>query len=313
MTRRPFFAARGAALALALSLASGCATPGAAPAAQPTPAKIKVVATFSILGDMAANIGADKIELRTLVGPESDAHDYEPTPADSQTLAEADVILENGLEFESWLPALYTASRSKAKRTVVSEGVTTRTMTHDGATETDPHIWQSPENAVRMTANIAAALSAADAANAATYKANADAYAARLTELDKAIKDEVASLPADRRRLVTSHDALGYFAERYGFEVVGSVIDSLSTEAGEPSAAELAGIIDAIKKSGVKAIFLESMGNAALVERVAKESGVVVGPELYTDALGKAGSPGATYIDALRHNAREIVKALSAP
>jgi zinc/manganese transport system substrate-binding protein len=297
-----------AGVAICAALLAGCAAP--APTTQDATKKLNVVATFSIIGDLAANIGGDKISLVTLVGPEGDVHDYEPTPADTKALADADVILENGLEFEAWLPGLYSASRAKAKRAVLADGIQTRDMVHDGTTEPDPHIWQNVAHAIRMSTNIATALSAADPANSAVYKGNADAYIARLTELDKMIESEVAKLPPARRRMVTSHDALGYFAERYGFEVTATVIDSPSTESGEPSAAEFAKIVDEIKASGVKAIFLENMSSPALVERVARETNTAVGPALYTDALGPSGSPGATYIDAMRHNARTIVAAL---
>ena len=161
-----------------------------------------------------------------------------------------------------------------------------------------------------MVRNISAALSNADAANAATYAANADAYIAKLQALDKEISTLVDQVPAERRKIVTSHDALGYFADRYGFTIVGSVIPALSTEAGDPSAQDIAKLVDGIKAEGVKAIFLESMANPRLVERVAQEAGVRIGPELYTDALGGPDSDGATFIDAMRANARTLIELL---
>ncbi len=311
---------------LALML-SACATPPPAAAPQatsPTTAatastvaptttgKLKVIATFSFLGDFVKNIAGDNVELMTLVGPEGDTHEYEPVPSDSKALAEAEVIFEDGLEFESWLNNLYTASGSKAVRVVVSEGVTLRVVEENGQKETDPHIWQNVDNAILMVKNIEAGLIKADAANAATYTANAEAYVKKLEALDTEVETEVAKLPKEKRKLVTSHDALGYYADRYGFEIIGSVMASVSTEAGEPSAADFAKIVDEIKSTGTQAIFLESMANPALVERVAKEAGVEVGPELFTDALGKPGSEGATYIDAVRYNTKALVSALSA-
>ena len=186
----------------------------------------------------------------------------------------------------------------------------TREIEEGGKKEEDPHIWHNVDNAMLMVKNIEAGLSRLDPANAATYKANAEAYLKKLEALGKEVEAEVAKLPKDKRKLVTSHDALGYYADRYGFEIVGSVIASVSTAAGEPSAADFAKIVEAIKTTGSKAIFLESMTNPALVERVAKEAGVVVGPELFTDALGKADSKGSNYIDAVRYNTQAIVKAL---
>ena len=282
----------------------------APPAAPATVGRLKVIATFSFLGDFVQNIAGDKVELTTLVGPEGDTHDYEPVPSDSKALADAAIIFEDGLGFESWLNNLYTASGSKAVRVVVSEGVKMREIEKDGKKETDPHIWHNVDNAMQMVKNIEAGLSAADAANAAIYKANAEAYLTKLAALGKEVEAEVAKLPKDKRNLVTSHDALGYYADRYGFEVIGSVIASVSTEAGEPSAADFVKIVEAIKATNTKAIFLESITNPALIERVAKEAGIVVGPELFTDSLGKPGSAGATYSDAVRHNTKALVSAL---
>jgi zinc/manganese transport system substrate-binding protein len=284
--------------------------------ALPTPAatgKIKVIATFSILGDFVKNIAGDKVDLFMLVGPDGDAHDFEPVPSDNVALADAAVIFENGLGFEAWLDDLYAASKSKATRVVASDGIKTRMLElgKNGKSEADPHVWQRADNASMMVKNIERGLSKADPENAAMYATNAAAYLKKLEALDAEIQAEVAKLPAEKRKLVTSHDALGYYAERCGFEIVGNVIASLTTETGEPSAADFAALIDAIKATGAKAIFLERITNPALVERVAKAAGIGVGPELYTDALGLAGSAGSTYIDAMRHNTQAIVNALS--
>jgi zinc/manganese transport system substrate-binding protein len=269
-----------------------------------------VVATFSILGDFVRVIAGDAVTLKTLVGPDGDAHDFEPAPSDSAALADADVIIENGLAFEGWLDGLYAASGSKATRLVASAGTTTRELVTNGQTEIDPHIWQNPLNAIQMVTNIELGLSKADAARAEVYQKNAAAYIKRLQSLDTEIGAEVDKLNKDNRKLVTSHDALGYFADRYGFVIIGSVLQSLSTEAGEPSAQDLAALTDSIRESGTKAIFLEGMSNPDLVTRVAAEAGVAIGASLYTDALGAPGSAGQTYLEAMRHNAQAIVRAL---
>ncbi len=275
-----------------------------------TMGKLKVVATFSFLGDLVKNVGGDKIDVRTLVGPNGDTHEYEPTPSDAAKLADADVICEVGLEFEAWLNGLYQSSASKAMRVDTSEGVKTRTFVENGKEETDPHIWQNVQNAIIMVKNIEAGLAKADPINADAYKTNADVYVKTLEALDKEIETAANQLPKEERKIVTSHDALGYFAERYGFSVEGSVIASLSTESGEPSAQDIVKLVDAIKQTNTKAIFLESMSNPKLVERVAQEAGVKIGPELFTDALGDASSPGATYVDALRYNVNAIINTL---
>ena len=294
-------------------------TPVPAPTVAPTTAsstaatsttKLKVVATFSVLGDFVQNIAGDAVELTTLVGPDGDVHEFEPAPSDSARLADAALIVENGLGLEGWLESLYTASGSKAMRVLAGDGVTAREIQEKGKPEIDPHIWQNPLNAIQMVKNIEAGLVRADAAHADVYKKNAAAYLKKLQSLDTELAAEIDKLGRDQRKLVTSHDALGYFADHYGFQIVGSVIQSLSTEAGEPSAKDMAQLIIAIQSTGSRAIFLESMANPALVERIANEAGVKIGPELYTDALGAPGTAGATYLDAMRHNAQAIVEAL---
>jgi zinc/manganese transport system substrate-binding protein len=339
--RRPGFRTTIPATVLAVLLsACGNAMPNAAPTVAPVvtsapqetapmappAAKLKVVATFSIIADFAMQVGGDMIDLGILVPAGSDSHDFEPAPSDAAKIADAGVILATGSGFESWLEALYAASGSRAIRVALTDGITLReggehhderqagrnaeAATPVAPTGRDPHVWQDVGNAVIMVKNIEAALSKADAANADTYKANAAAYIAKLAALDAEIVNAVAALPEANRRIVTSHDALGYFGARYGIEIVGEVIDSLPTEAGEPSAQEIVKLVKAIKAQGVKAIFPESVTNPKLIERVAQEAGVMVGGELYTDALGEPGSSGATYIDAMRHNVTTLADAL---
>ncbi len=289
----------------ALALLSACA---GAPAAPQSAAKLKVVATFSVIGDFVANVGGDKVELSLLVPAGGDAHEFEPAPSDAAHIADAALLFENGVNLESWLDPLYASSRSKAARVIVSDGIALRGGDAPGGR--DPHVWQDVKNAIVMVGNIEQALVKADPPNADVYKANAAAYAARLRALDAEITQSVSALPRERRKIVTSHDALGYFGERYGFDIVGEVINGLSTEAGEPSAQEVVKLVDAIKAQGVKAIFPESVTNPKLVERVAVEAGVKVGGELYSDALGEPGSNGATYIDAMRANVKTLLDAL---
>ncbi len=269
--------------------------------------KPKVVATFSVLGDLVQNVAGDKMDLAVLVGADAGVHDFEPLPSDMAKLAGAQIIFENGVGLEGWLDNLYVASGSRGTRVPLSKGVALLDAAGD---EHDPHIWQNPQNVMQMVKTIQDALVTADPSNAKIYQQNAGAYLAKLAALDQEIAAIVDQLPKERRTLVTSHDSLGYFAQRYGFEIAGGVMASPSAEAGDPSAQDFAALVNDIQRRHVKAIFLESQSNPRLVERVAREAGVIIGPELYTDALGSAGSAGATYIDAMRHNARAIVDAL---
>ncbi|MDW8325137.1 MAG: metal ABC transporter substrate-binding protein [Anaerolineales bacterium] len=310
---------------LSLTLCIALALTACAPAATPSAGgKLKVVATYSILGDMVQNVGGDKIDLRVLVGPDSDPHNYEPTPTDSVALAEANVVFENGLEFETWLDDLFKASGSRATRVAVSDGIEPIKLEaehghgdehgheeehgHEHG-EYDPHIWQSVANAKQMVRNIQAALIAADPANRATYDSNAQAYLSELEALEAFIKEQVNTLPPERRKLVTSHDTFGYFARDYGFEIVATALPA-TAEGAEPSAQEFARLVEEIKAAGVPAIFAENTINPGLMERLAAEAGVKLGPTLFTDALSKPGAGGETFIKMMRHNVEAIVGAL---
>lgn len=316
-------------LLLIVTLALAACTPAAAPSAG---AGLKVVATFSILGDVVQNVGGDRVTVRTLVGADGDAHTFEPAPSDGVALAEAAVVFENGLEFETWLDDLYTASGSKATRVVTSEGVEAIEMEagldhedDDHADEAgtpaaeddhghehgehDPHIWHSTANMAIVVGNIERALSAADPAGQATYQANAQKYLTELKALEAELTAQIDGLPAERRKLVTSHDTFGYFARQYGFEIVATAL-AVSTEAAEPSAQEVAELVGEIKAAGVPAIFAENVTNPALITQIAQEAGVKVAPTLYTDALGRPGTPGETYLKLMRYNVSAIVAAL---
>ena len=296
---------RGLSLSLALAV-----TP--AMAAEP----IKVVASFSILGDIVANVGGDKIALTTLVGPDGDAHVFQPSPADAKAVAAADLVVVNGLGFEGWMERLAEAAGYKGQIAVASTGVTPRAMAeeeeahaegaehHDGV---DPHAWQNIANGEIYVANIAKALSAADPANAATYAANADAYLARLKALDAKVKAAILALPPERRKIITSHDAFGYFAAAYGLEVLAP--QGISTES-EASAKGVAGLITQIRKTRAPAVFIENITDPRLIEQIAKETGARIGGTLYSDALSGADGPAATYIAMFENNVAMLTAAL---
>jgi ABC-type Zn uptake system ZnuABC Zn-binding protein ZnuA len=232
-----------------------------------------------------------------------------PTAADAAALADARVVIENGLGFETWLDDLYVASGSQATRTVAAAGVNPLAGVGEEAGGNDPHIWHSVPNAIVMVRNVRDALMQADPANAAAYQTNADAYVGQLEDLDDWVMAQVSTLPAERRKLVTTHDTFAYFAQRYGFEVLGTILPT-STEGASPSAQTLAALVERVKASGVPAVFAENVSNNGLLNQVATEAGVQVIDTLYTDALGPEGSTGATYLDMMRFNVTTMVTAL---
>ena len=287
--------------------------------------KLKIVASFSILGDWLTNVAGDNIDLNVLVPAGGDTHTFDPSPDQVAAIADADLVFEIGAGFEPWLDDIYDASGTTAKRIVVSDGVTLRTLDdpdadehgegdthahdHGASGSTDPHIWGNVQNAIIAVDNISRTLTLADPDMKAIYQSNAQTYIEQLKVLDAAIKDDVAKLPADQRRLVTSHDALGYYCDAYGFTIVGTAL-GITTDEAEPSAKQIVGLIQQIKDAHVKAIFAENIENPALMESIAKEAGVTVGPLLYTDALGEHGTDGDTYIKMMTFNTNAIVNAL---
>lgn len=296
--------------ALCAVVVAACGGGSAADPARPTDDRLRVVATFSILGDVVANVGGDRVALTTLVGPDGDAHVYEPTPQDAAAIANAAVVFENGLGFEAWLDELVEGSGTTAVRVVTTNGIEAGVLVEEGVEEQDPHVWQDVRNEIVVAEHVRDALVAADPDGKDAYEANAAAYMDELEALDAEIEERVASLPAERRKLVTTHDAFGYFARRYGFEIVGTALP-LSTEAADPAAGDVAALVDRIEAAGVPAIFAENIENQALLERIANDAGVEPGPDLYSDALGPAGSAGATYLGMMRTNVDAIVGALS--
>ncbi len=288
-------------------------------AADPLP----VVATFSILGDLVQNVGGDRVIVTTIIGPGVDAHTFDPTPAQVVSISEAAVVFENGLGFEPWLDDIFESLGASGERVVVSSGIdllpASATDHHDDHTddidpnEADPHIWQSVANAIVMVENIRDGLIAADPDGSSTYESNATAYLQALQDLDVEIMAAISTIPEDQRKLVTAHDTFGYYADRYGLEIIGTALGSTTTEGADPSAMEIASLIDEIVATGVQAIFPETVQNPGLIEQIADEAGVNVGPPLFTDALGPDGSPGDTYVGMMTFNTDAIVSALVAP
>jgi zinc/manganese transport system substrate-binding protein len=267
-----------------------------------------VVASFSILGDLVANVGGDRVVVTTLVGPDGDGHTFQPAPADARAVAAARIVFINGLGFEGWMPRLVTAAGDKAAVVETTNGIASKTMQEDGATITDPHVWQSVANAKLIVANIRDALVAADPADAAVFTANARAYLARLDSLEAEVKAAIAAIPPERRRIITSHDAFGYFGAAYGMDFIAP--QGVSTEA-EASAKAVATIIRQIKADKIPAVFLENITDPRLVQRIAAETGAKIGGTLYSDALSTPEQGAGTYIDMMRHNIREFVGALA--
>ncbi|MCX8570663.1 MULTISPECIES: zinc ABC transporter substrate-binding protein AztC [Hyphomicrobiales] len=281
---------------------------------------MKVVASFSIIGDFAQNVGGDRIELTTLVGSDGDAHVYEPSPADAVSMSKANVVLVNGLNFEGFLKRLVEASATKASVVELTKGIEPLKMQEDehghgeasghghDHGEFDPHAFQSISNAKVYVKNIADAFCAADAAGCDTYKANAEAYTAKLDAEDAEVKAAVASIPEEKRTIITSHDAFGYFEHAYGLTFLAP--EGISTEA-EASAADVAALIKQVRDDKASAIFVENITNPRLVEQIAGETGIKVGGTLYSDALSKADGPASTYIDMMKNNISTIKAAIS--
>ena len=282
-------------ICLALMLASGAAR---------AEERIKVVASFSILADMVRNVGGNSVDVVALVGPDGDAHVYAPTPADAKKVADAKLLVINGLGFEGWLPRLLQASGSKAPVAVATKGIMPRKMGgHD-----DPHAWQSVANAKIYVVNIRDGLIAAAPDHAGVFKANADAYLAKLEALDREVHEAVAKIPDARRKVISTHDAFGYFADAYGITFFSPL--SVSTDS-EPSARDIAAIIAQIRVAKIPAVFLENISDPRLVERIAAETGAKVGGTLYSDSLTGEKGQAPTYIDMVRHNIKALTSALA--
>lgn len=267
-----------------------------------------VVASFSVLGDITQQILGEVARVETIVGPDSDTHAYEPRPTDSARFRGAAAVIQIGHGFEPWLSDVYAAAETTAPLINATTGIALHALP-DAPEEYDPHVWHDVMRTKQMVRTISNALQRIFPADATTIATNTAAYEAELMALDREITEMVATIPAAQRVLVTSHDTFGYFAERYGFTVIGTVF-GVSTEGSEPSASEIAQLVDTIRASKTRAVFIETMANPQLVERVAAEAGVTVAPALYTDALGAPDSIGATYIAMMRSNMQIIRAAL---
>jgi zinc/manganese transport system substrate-binding protein len=279
--------------------------------------KVKVIASFSILGDMTKNVGGDRVEVTTLVGPNGDAHVFEPTPADAKAVASADLIIVNGLGLEGWMERLIKTSGYKGPVVVATKGIKPLEGTEGEKEEhgpgakhehkIDPHAWQNLANGQVYVDNIAAGLSAVDPASGSIYKANAEAYKAKLADLNKWVKTEFSSIPKAQRRMITSHDAFGYLGAAYEVTILSPM--GVSTES-EPSAGGVAKLIKQIRTEKITAVFIENVSDPRLVKQISKESGVKLGGELYSDALSKPEGPAPTYIDMFKNNVAKMVTAM---
>jgi zinc/manganese transport system substrate-binding protein len=275
-------------------------------------APIKAVATFSILGDLLAEVAGDKVELSVVVGPDIDAHAYQPRPTDARALADAKVLVSNGLGFEGWIDRLAKAAPFKGKAIVATAGVATlkagadhgHSHGHSHGQGPDPHCWQDVQRARTYVANIAKGLAEADPPNAAHYRERAQAFDRRLVDLDAWVKAEIARVPADKRRAITGHDSFRYFSSAYGVKFQSPRGYNTSSE---PSARDVAALIREVREHRIKALFVENMTNPGLIDQIARESGAVVGPRLYTDALSGPDGPAPTYEKMMRHNVTALV------
>ena len=261
--------------------------------------RIGVVSTTTQVADMARNVGGDRVEVTSLLAPGADPHDYEVRPADVEALSRARAVLRSGGELDEWLGEAIEGSGTDAPTVDLSERL-------PAGANPDPHWWHDPRNAERAVAAIRDALSAADPDGEGAYARNARAYLDELESLDAAVRSCMQRVPAEQRKLVTTHDALAHYAERYDIEVVGTVIPSSST-AGQPSAGDTRDLVETIEREDVKAIFTESSVNPKVEKAIADETGATIGTPLWADTLGPEGSSGDTYIGSIAANTRALV------
>lgn len=279
-------------------------------------AELTAVTSFSILGDMVQRVGGERVAVTSIVGPDADSHVYQPTPADAAGLMAADIFFVNGLGFEGWLDRLVGATGFAGPVVTLSDGITPRANEeeeeghdHDGHDHgpNDPHAWQDLTNGAVYVRNIATALCRLDQPGCPVYEANAAIYIADIQTLDAEVKARLAAIPAAERKVITTHDAFGYFGAAYGVTFLAP--EGISTES-EASAATVARLIDQVRSEGVKALFIENMSDPRLVQQIARETGAVLGGQLYADALSSATGPAPTYLDMFRHNVDLLVPAL---
>jgi len=287
------------------ALAASSLLPSLATATEPLP----VVASFSILADLVQVVGGDRVKVSTLVGPDADAHAFEPKPADAKAILGAKLFVINGLAFEPWAQKLAKSANYQGQTLLASQGIQPRHMppepghTH-GHAETDPHGWQDPRNVILYVKNIAKSLSSLDPEGASSYQKNSETYIQELNALDQFAKDQLAAIPQPKRQVITSHDAFGYFAARYQIRFLAPQGINADTE---PSAKEVAQLIRQIQRDKIRAVFVENMSNPKLLAQITKDTGVTLGPKLYVDALSSPSEPGATYLKMMRHNVTQLV------
>ncbi len=298
---------------LGLIVLAACQTPGQADHAGGARTALKVVAAETFLADIAQNVAGDRIKIEALMPIGIDPHGFEPTPTDVAKIADSNVLIVNGAGLEEFLAKLLNNAGGQRAVIEATTGLISRQRQAGEMADPDhagdPHFWLDPNNVIKYVENIRDGLSTADPEGAATYQTNADAYIAKLKELDRWIADRTKEVPEARRLLVTNHESFGYFADRYGFKIIGTLLPSVST-GSSPSAQQLAQLIDHIKATGAKAIFLETGTNPQLAEQVAIETGSRVVTNLYSHSLTEAGGPAPTYIDMMKFNTTTIVDAL---
>ena len=264
---------------------------------------LNIVASFSILGDFVRNVGGERVSVTTLVGANGDAHVYVPAPTDAKKIADAKLVVVNGLGLEGWLPRLVTAAGGKAAIVTATSGIAPLKLGSDA----DPHAWQSVANAKIYVGNIRDALAAAEPASAELFRKQADVYLTKLDALDSEVRAAVKQIPESRRRVISTHDAFGYFAAAYGVEFIAPI--GVSTES-EASARDIARIITQVRAAKIPAVFLENMTDPRLIRRISAETGAKVGGTLYSDSLTAEKGDAPTYIEMVRHNIKALTSAL---
>lgn len=303
MTPRTIIAALAVTLAAAFLAACGS---GDGDAQSSSDARPTVVATTTQVADLARQVAGDRAEVRQILPANADPHDYEPRPSDVKAVAGAAAILRTGGDLDAWLDDVLQNAGTDTKALTLVDTVRSR----EGEGEPDPHWWQDPRNAITAVGEIRDALISADPDGRDAYSSSAAAYLTELRTLDAAIKTCIDKVPASKRKLVTDHDALGYYADRYDIEIIGTVIPALSTQA-QASAGETARLVRTIRAAGVTTIFPESSANSKLARAIARDAGAKVGPALYADSLGAAGTAGETYIGSMQANTRALVAGFS--
>ncbi|MGB9096511.1 metal ABC transporter substrate-binding protein [Erwinia sp.] len=268
---------------------------------------VNTVASFSVLADIVKEVGGEHVKVKSLVGPDGDPHSFEPTPQDSQALAKADVVFVSGLGLEGWMDRLISASEYKGKVIVSSQGIETRSMEEEGKTLTDPHAWNSMKNGVVYANNVMNALIAADPDDAAYFRQHGAAYIAQLNKLDRWAAESFAAIPQAKRKVLTSHDAFGYFGQRYGVSFLSPV--GFSTES-EASASDVAKLITQLKTEHIHRYFIENQTDPRLVKQIASASEAKSGGELYPEALTKKGGAADTYVAAFKHNVEAMIASM---